>query len=728
MNVSIQKIEVVSFGKLKNIVVNPQKGINILCAPNESGKSTLASFIKFVFYGFAGTRTKSLTENERKLYTPWDGEVSEGSIHIIADGVRYIVHRRCLPSGKEVCEITNRATGKTEFAGSVAGEVFFGVGEGVFARTLFFKQLTLPQSEDGVVAERLRNIAISADEEVGTQKALKRLNDCKNEIKGKMGNGLLPGAERERDAVSESLALSESMRKESQILRENIKSRNDKIEDIQKKLSELNSEKENIDKYNAFLRLKGLKKLSDEEKNAAKDFADVSSKLKQYPESSVFQVLTSKNGEVIAQRRNCESISEKLNSAKEQMQELQEKSSKISILEDLNKQFTNHQKKTKMFFAFSVLGLALGLGVLLVNTIAGLSISALGAVFAIAGILFLFKGKNLLKDNGFDNFNYLNDEFEKTKVFAIRIEESQKNVLTLQENLAKSKLILSRLETELNLEIGKYCDSDNKDEAEGIRYILQVSSEISEKKAVWQAKKSALESALNGIDPEALALQARGARVPERENATVERELRFYQNQFQQLSELNRQNELECTALEAKSGDPAVLKGKLDMLNGRIAELTLKYKAYETAMKLINDSADQMKSMVMPMLGKKADEYFSIATDGKYNSLELDTKLSMTFGDDFRRSCDYLSAGTRDSAYLSLRLALADVLFGGCGVPMILDDAFVRMDDNRLAQMSKALMKASQKHQIFIFTHSNREANALSGVGGEYTNIEIKQI
>ena len=175
MNVVIERIEILSFGKLKNAVVTANSGINILSSPNESGKSTLAAFIKFVFYGFAGGRKHALSDNEKELYTPWDSDVSEGSIYITADGEKYKISRRCASSGKEICEITRRNTGKAEFVGEVPGEVFFGVGEEIFARTLFFRQLTLPQSKDEILADRLRDIAISADEQVSTQKALKRL-------------------------------------------------------------------------------------------------------------------------------------------------------------------------------------------------------------------------------------------------------------------------------------------------------------------------------------------------------------------------------------------------------------------------------------------------------------------------------------------------------------------------------------------------------------------------
>jgi len=728
MNVSIEKVEIVSFGKLKNVVITASKGINILSAPNESGKSTLAAFIKFVFYGFAGGRTKSLRENERKLYTPWDSEVSEGSIHILADGVRYTVHRRCLPSGKEVCEIINRATGKPEFSGSVAGEVFFGVNESVFARSLFFKQLTLPQSEDGVIAERLRNIAISADEEVGTQKALKRLNDCKNELKGKMGNGIIPALIRERDAVEESLSVSEALRKESQALRESIKMREKRLLEAEKKLSELNSEKENIDKYDALLRLKNLKMLSEEEKSAYAEYAEIASGLKQHPDSSVFGALTAKNGELIAEQRNFESLSEGLKSSKKRLSEIKAETADIASLQATKKSYFASKKRAKLMLYLALVLLVSGIGLLFVNKWLGVSFVGLGVAASLAAVIFSVSTKGVLSKSGIEDISHLNMALENGRTAEMQSAELEKSIDGQEKALKLSKDRLDRLKQELDFEIEKYSDVDEPDNNRRIEYILSLSAEIGEVKALWQAKKAALENALSGIDPEALAQQARGAYPPERDKSTVEKELRFYGSQQKQLSELNRQNELECTALEAKSGDPAVLKGKLESLNLRIAELDLKYKAYEKAMQLINESADYMKSMVMPMLEKSADEYFSLATGGKYKSLEIDTRLSMTFGEDFRRSCDYLSAGTRDSAYLSLRLALADMLFGGCGVPMILDDAFVRIDDMRLQEMSKALLKAAEKHQLFIFTHSNREEKALDAVGGEYTKIEIKTV
>ncbi|HBR32753.1 MAG TPA: hypothetical protein DD733_11800, partial [Clostridiales bacterium] len=84
-NVIIERIEISSFGKLKMLSIVPDKGINLLSAPNESGKSTLAAFIKFMFYGYTSGRMQSILENDKKLYTPWDNPQSEGALYLLTE-------------------------------------------------------------------------------------------------------------------------------------------------------------------------------------------------------------------------------------------------------------------------------------------------------------------------------------------------------------------------------------------------------------------------------------------------------------------------------------------------------------------------------------------------------------------------------------------------------------------------------------------------------------------
>ena len=67
----INKIHVDAFGALKDLTLELTDGLNIIQGENESGKSTLSAFIKFIFYG--------LDTKERVKYFPWDGSVAGGT-------------------------------------------------------------------------------------------------------------------------------------------------------------------------------------------------------------------------------------------------------------------------------------------------------------------------------------------------------------------------------------------------------------------------------------------------------------------------------------------------------------------------------------------------------------------------------------------------------------------------------------------------------------------------
>lgn len=732
MNINIEKIEIVSFGKLKNVCVTAEKGINILSAPNESGKSTLAAFIKFVFYGFAGARMQTLTENERKLYTPWDAEVSEGSITITADGTKYTVHRRCLASGKESAEITNYSTGRAEFTGEVAGEVFFGVSEEVFARTLFFRQLTLPQSRDEVLADRLKNIAISADEQVSTKKAISKLNECKNELKGRLGNGLIPKAEKERDLLEEQITEALSVRKETERLSGEIKKRALDMADAAEQLEILQKERRNIEKYESLTKLRNINRLTLEERNAREEYEAVSAGLKQRDDGAAMSALFAKNSEYVAVRLGYEKNELELEEAKREHEELLA-SAKITPddAKKASRLLKSSKKTSKLLFIIGALLAVFGI----VSSLASENTMGLGIIIGVAGLfsavfgaVIMAKPSGFARELGFATTSEMESAIDALPMLERQISESARRLAAIEDEYNESAARMAILKRELDEGIGRYTDVAEGNYGEKLELILRLSTESGEKLAVWHAKKEELDNALKGVDINALAEDARGAEPPERDRAKVDYEIRFYSEKHYKLSELNRESELNLATLEAKCGDPAVLVGKRDSLNARIAELEMKHKAYETAIKTIEDAADYMKSMVAPRIGERADEYFTAATGGKYSAFEIDTRLSMSFGEDMRRSCDYLSAGTRDSAYLSLRLALADMLFGGCGVPILLDDAFVRMDDNRLRMMLGAVKEAAKKHQIFILTHGNREALAFSDIGADYSEIQIKQV
>ena len=62
----IRSLFVESFGKLKNQRIDFSTGINVITGENESGKNSLARFIRFMLYGFTSPRNSSIAQNDKK--------------------------------------------------------------------------------------------------------------------------------------------------------------------------------------------------------------------------------------------------------------------------------------------------------------------------------------------------------------------------------------------------------------------------------------------------------------------------------------------------------------------------------------------------------------------------------------------------------------------------------------------------------------------------------------
>ena len=81
-----------------------------------------------------------------------------------------------------------------------------------------------------------------------------------------------------------------------------------------------------------------------------------------------------------------------------------------------------------------------------------------------------------------------------------------------------------------------------------------------------------------------------------------------------------------------------------------------------------------------------------------------------------QRSVHLLSQGASDQLYLAVRLAICDmVLPAEKHVPLVLDDALVTFDDDRLLAALDYLLAESRNRQILLFTCQKREGAYLSG-------------
>ena len=71
----------------------------------------------------------------------------------------------------------------------------------------------------------------------------------------------------------------------------------------------------------------------------------------------------------------------------------------------------------------------------------------------------------------------------------------------------------------------------------------------------------------------------------------------------------------------------------------------------------------------------------------------------------------FRSDGTIDQLYLALRLAVAEVV--APDAPLVLDDALVRFDDDRLKEALSLLQEEAAHKQVILFTCQSREQQLL---------------
>lgn len=93
MTVLLKKINIISFGQFENTSINFEDGFNLIYGKNESGKSTIASFIEGILYGFDdGNRVRHFNKKQ-EIYRPINSYKYAGMAIFNKDGIDYRISR-----------------------------------------------------------------------------------------------------------------------------------------------------------------------------------------------------------------------------------------------------------------------------------------------------------------------------------------------------------------------------------------------------------------------------------------------------------------------------------------------------------------------------------------------------------------------------------------------------------------------------------------------------------
>jgi uncharacterized protein YhaN len=85
----------------------------------------------------------------------------------------------------------------------------------------------------------------------------------------------------------------------------------------------------------------------------------------------------------------------------------------------------------------------------------------------------------------------------------------------------------------------------------------------------------------------------------------------------------------------------------------------------------------------------------------------------------------YLSRGTAEQLYLSMRFALAEEYAGRAVLPLIMDDILVNFDEQRMESCLQVIKELSQRHQILLFTCHTHVRDAAKRLISDHKLIEL---
>jgi len=124
--------------------------------------------------------------------------------------------------------------------------------------------------------------------------------------------------------------------------------------------------------------------------------------------------------------------------------------------------------------------------------------------------------------------------------------------------------------------------------------------------------------------------------------------------------------------------------------------------------RMLEEAKRQSVFPARELLERRAGDYLRLATRGAYQKISLDERtLAPKVWVEAARGWKgpaALSQGTVDQLYLSLRLALLEVICQGRTPPLFLDEPFVNVDPERLAGVLGLLASAAAARQVFLFT------------------------
>lgn len=664
-----------TYGKLNQAHLDLQPGLNVICAPNEGGKSTWSRFLLTMFYGLNTRKRGDLADKNR--FQPWNGTPMQGRLELSAGEKLLVLSRRTqrtdAPMGVFSCTYAGTDTPVPDLDAAHCGETLLGVPQSVYQRCAFIPSGSMAINADADLERRINALISTGEEKVSFLQAENRLKKQLHQRKYNR-TGAIPQLEAEIGELMAARAEVKSLAEQETFLHSQL----------------LQAQQEQKDRL--LTRQREIQRQAEEKQQL----------LQQLPDSATLQNINEQLGAV---RSLAEQAQQAEDAAKQQDAAIQVQ------LQELNRNPLHPMTKSELETQLQIqppappqvaqllicLSLSLCSGGFLWYEldrpqILWLCIACAATALTAGSFLWLLVKRLRLQQQRRRELKRQEDLRKLAESYLPLLEEVERQRSLLQQQRQAAADSGARVRSTLVQLLGQVRQwAPEARSAADIRHFVQQTTQRREDLAqeIRQAQSGVLQVQPNDTDGTCARLQQQIAQIQGR---------------------------------LAAIGQPDDLERQLRSMQEQLAQLQGEYDALAMALGSLRTANVALQNRFSPELGRRAAEIFADMTGSDWSSILLDREFHLsaeTDSDPTRRNVQLLSTGTADQLYLAVRLAICEMILPPeQNPPLILDDALLTFDDMRLGKTLDYLTRLGEKRQILLFTCQGREAAYLSGRAG----------
>lgn len=664
-----------TYGKLNQAQLDLQPGLNVICAPNEGGKSTWSRFLLTMFYGLNTRQRGDLADKNR--FQPWNGTPMQGRLELSAGEKLLVLSRRTqrtdAPMGVFSCTYAGTDTPVPDLDAAHCGETLLGVPQSVYQRCAFIPSGSMAINADADLERRINALISTGEEKVSFLQAENRLKKQLHQRKYNR-TGAIPQLEAEIGELMAARAEVKSLAEQETFLHSQL-------------LQAQQEQKEHL-----LIRQREIQRQAEEKQHL----------LQQLPDSATLQNINEQLGAV---RSLAEQAQQAEDAAKQQDAAIQVQ------LQELNRNplhpMTRSELETQLQIqppappqvAQLLICLSLSLcsgGFLWYELdrpqILWLCIACAATALTAGSFLWLLVKRLRLQQQRRRELKRQEELRKLAESYLPLLEEVERQRSLLQQQRQAAADSDARVRSTLVQLLGQVRQwAPDAHSAADIRRFVQQTTQRREDltQEIRQAQSGVLQVQPDDTDGTCARLQQQIAQIQGR---------------------------------LAAIGQPDDLERQLRSMQEQLAQLQGEYDALAMALGSLRTANVALQNRFSPELGRRAAEIFADMTGSDWSSILLDREFHLsaeTDSDPTRRNVQLLSTGTADQLYLAVRLAICEMILPPeQNPPLILDDALLTFDDMRLGKTLDYLTRLGEKRQILLFTCQGREAAYLSDRAG----------